>query len=169
MSIFKQIKRVRDNRTSYSVGLLQAKAYRALKQTTGMILDEHGISTVEWAFLGLLYERSMSPTVAAHELGVEAPFVTSLVGKLKEKGFMLEERDEKDARRKSLRLSEAGRKFVADTEVVLRSRMRPLVKGASTRDLLGYLTVLESIIENVPSNKYLGKDSDKDSKGYYHY
>lgn len=160
MSIFKQIKHAQKNRTTYRVGLLQAKAYRTLKHATGEVLDEHGISTVEWAFLGLLYEQSMSPSSAARELGVEAPFITEMVGKLKKKAYVLEERDEKDSRRKTLRLSDEGRAFVTRMESVLRMRMRPLVSGASTRDLLGYLAVLEAIIANAPKSK--------DSKGYYH-
>jgi DNA-binding MarR family transcriptional regulator len=149
MGIFKKISQAISNRTTYRVGLLQAKAYRILKRRTGEVLEPIGISTVEWAFLGLIYEReTIQPKIASQELGVEAPFITEIVSKLSKKKLVLETQDEKDRRYKSLSLTAEGKNFVESHERMVRDHMRPLVSGASAKDLLGYISVLETIVAN---------------------
>ncbi len=152
--IFKKIQSATHNRTTYRVGLLQAKAYRILKNHTGKGLEQHGLSTVQWAFLGLLHDNKsgMKPSVLAIELGVEAPFVTSLVAPLKKKGLVDSKRDEKDTRSKSIYLTTKGTTTVESIEKELRSFMKPLVDGSSIGELLSYVSVLETIIENAEKN-----------------
>ena len=137
------------NRTTYRVGLLQARAYRILKQETAAILKPLGITTIEWAFLGLLYEhKTMRMKDSAQELGVEASFVTAMINRLMEKGLVGESRDETDSRAKCIFLSTKGKEFVPKTETVVRSSTRRLIAGANPRDLLGYIAILEKIIKN---------------------
>ena len=139
----------KQNRTTYRVGLLQAKAYRILKSRTTQLLKPLGISTTEWAFLGLLHDHgSLRTKAAALELGVEAPFVTSLVLSLKKRGLVSDAKESKDIRAKSLELTEEGVSFVETTEKVIREGMRPSIRGAHMNDLLGYLSVLETIVNN---------------------
>ena len=91
IQILEKLKRASYNRKTYRVGLLQAKAYRILKSRTTKILEPFDISTIEWAFLGLLYDKaSLRTKVAARELGVEAPFITALVSSLKKRSFVVE-------------------------------------------------------------------------------
>ena len=131
------------------MGLLQARAYRVLKQETADILKPLGVTTIEWAFLGLLYDkRALRMKDAAHELGVEAPFVTAMITRLMDQGWVEECRDEDDSRVKLLSLSPKGREFVPKTEALVRSHIRHLVDGVHPRDLVGYLAVLETIIKN---------------------
>lgn len=148
--IFKKIQSATHNRTTYRVGLLQAKAYRILKNHTDKGLEPYGLSTVEWALLGLLHDNltGMKPSVLALELGVEAPFVTSLVTPLIKKGLVDSRRDEKDTRSKSIYLTAKGVTKVESIEKELRSFMKPLLGGSNIGDLLSYVTVLETIIEN---------------------
>ena len=149
IQILEKLKRASYNRKTYRVGLLQAKAYRILKSRTTKILEPFDISTIEWAFLGLLYDKaSLRTKVAARELGVEAPFITALVSSLKKRSFVVEAKDPDDKRAKSLQLSDEGKLFVENTEKVVREGMRPLIQGASTTDLIGYLAVLEKIVTN---------------------
>ena len=54
MSIFKSVQSIIRNPkqlSTYSTGLLQAKAYRAMKKQTRDLLEPYGISTVEWALV----------------------------------------------------------------------------------------------------------------------
>ena len=136
------------NRTSYRVGLLQARAYRILKQETTDILKQFEISTIEWAFVGLLYEKKvMRMKDIADELGVEAPFVSAMASRLGKKHLLVEEKSE-DSRVKLISLSPTGMKFVPETEHIVRESIRHLIKGVTPRDLIGYLAVLEAIISN---------------------
>lgn len=136
-------------RTTYQVGLLQDKAYRAMKREMTAALEDQELSTTEWAFMGLLYDKTVKyPSQAAEELGVEAAFITVMTRKLKKRGFVSEEKDQDDNRRRCLQITEAGKKFVAATEPVMRGRMRGLASGASPRALIHYLLMLERIITN---------------------
>ncbi len=149
MGIFQKIQSIAKNRTTYRVGLLQAKAYRILKQSTAELLKPHGLSTFEWAFVGLLADNdSMRPKDAAYELGVEAPFVTQMVAGLKKKGLVQEARDKEDTRAKAISLTARGHDVVSKLEPIVRAGIRPLLGSISARDLLGYLTVLETIATN---------------------
>jgi DNA-binding MarR family transcriptional regulator len=148
--IIKKISTAQRNSTTYTSGLLQAKAYRALKKWTTNALKSRNISTIDWALLGLLYEKRSGyrPSELASELGVEAPFITALVTKLKKQHYVESKRDTKDTRVKCICLTAEGSEFVQQTETFLRSAMRPLIHDISIGDIISYLIVLEKIIEN---------------------
>ncbi len=149
LEFVKKISSANRNKTTYRVGLLQAKAFRILKQRTSAVLEGLGISTIEWAFLGLLSDqRELRYKDAASALGVEPPFVTSMVTHLGAVGLVAITKDESDSRVKILSLTVKGVAFVISTEVLVRSHMKYLVQGASAADLLGYLAVMERIIAN---------------------
>jgi DNA-binding MarR family transcriptional regulator len=148
-TMLKSLNALRRNRTTYQVGLLQAKAYRALKNVTSEHLEPFNLSTTQWAFLGLLLDKGgLAPSVAADELGVEAPFVTVMVRDLKKRGLLTEEKNTQDSRRKVMCLTKEGERFVTETEAHMRSKMRPLISGVSPRAFVDYLLVLEQIIKN---------------------
>ena len=149
MNILTKIKSAAHNRTSYRIGLLQAKAYRILKQRTTLVLAPFGISTIEWALLGLLADtKGLRMKQLADELGVEAPFVTTMVQQLQKKLLVHLELNELDKRVKTLALTNEGKRFVTETEPQVRSAMRPIIQGAGVTDLLGYVSILELIIAN---------------------
>jgi DNA-binding MarR family transcriptional regulator len=155
MSILTKISRVARNSTTYRVGLLQARVYKILKERTSVVLAPLGVSTTEWAFLGLLKEtKAMRPKHIAEELGVEPPFVTFMVTHLKKEKLVEESVDTRDSRAKMLSLTPKGKTFVEKTEKFIRNEMRPLIAGTSPGDLSGYLTVLEKVIENSTTNYY---------------
>ncbi len=137
------------NRTTYRIGLLQAKAYRELKHVTAEHLKPFDLSTTHWAFLGLLLDSgALSPSSAAEELGVEAPFISVMAHTLKERGLVAEEKDAEDSRRKVLCLTPKGESFVAEAESYMRTKMRPLIAGISPASLGAYMHVLEHVLLN---------------------
>ena len=136
--------------TTYQLGLLQAKAYRILKMRTNHALKPYNISTIEWALLGMLSEKKEGLTFGeiAKQLGVEAPFVTELLGKLEQKKLVTLVYSELDRRSKKAFISKDGMKLVSTVEKELRQTMRPLLKSASIKDVLAYRRILEVIIKN---------------------
>lgn len=147
--ILKSIRSIARNRTTYRVGLLQAKAYRILKQQTTRILAPLGISTLDWALLGLLADNGpMRSLLIAEELGVEAPLITVMARKLRKGGLVIVERGQKDRRVKTLALTEEGKRFVEETEPLVRQKIGSLISGIGPKDLVAYLTALEGIVEN---------------------
>jgi DNA-binding MarR family transcriptional regulator len=150
MNITRKIKIASENTTTYRAGLLQTKAFRILNQRTTEILSEFGITTIEWAFLGLLYEAPLgtSSGALADELGVEASFVTQIVQRLKSSGHFAAEIDPEDNRVKIFTLTKSGRSFVQRTEKHVRKNMKPLLKNIPLGDLITYLSVMQSVIDN---------------------
>jgi MarR family transcriptional regulator for hemolysin len=150
--IIRKVRAAVQNSKTYQIGLLQTKAYRVLKQFVDDALEHLKVTSTEWAFLGLLYEANtgMRAMDIAHELGVEAPFVTVLIKKLEKQGFIEAREDSKDRRAKRICLTDLGRTFVKETEVYLRGELRTLIKGGNISDIASYITVLELIIENNP-------------------
>ncbi|MBA3788876.1 winged helix-turn-helix transcriptional regulator [Patescibacteria group bacterium] len=155
--IVEKVSAVLRNRNTYHLGLVQAKAYRMLKQQTTEALIHLDISTIEWAFLGLLYERpkAVRASVVAEDLGVEAPFVTLIIKKLKKRSLIELKEDAHDSRVKLLCLTSKGKQFVQSTEIHVREVMRPLVQGIDLSDLATYIAVLEQIIQNVQKRAVL--------------
>lgn len=150
INIIKKLKVAAHNTTTYRAGLLQTKAYRILKQHTTKLLSQHDITTVEWAMLGLLYDnkKGLRASALAYELGVEAPFITQIVNRIKKTAFIGQVQDAEDSRAKILQLTPKGRAFVDSTERYLRDETRSLFRGIPFADLMTYLSVMQAIIDN---------------------
>ena len=134
---------------TYRLGLLQAHAYRILKQRTTSVLEQYNLSTLDWALLGALHDDGeMTYKHAAHLLAVTSPVVTSLCERLLEKKLITIRKDESDARIKHISLTSHGSTFVSTKEADIRTAMKDVVAKASTRDLLGYVAVLQAIIDS---------------------
>ncbi len=136
------------NPKTYQLGLVQAKAFRILKQQTGAALEPYGITTTEWAFLGMLFDQpdGIRAGEAADELGVEAPFVTRLVKSLEGRALIETKSSSEDSRAKVLCLTTAGSAFITEVEPVVRAALRTLARDLSRKDLLGYMGTLEGIV-----------------------
>lgn len=150
MGIIKKIQHAVKNRTTYRAGLLQAKVYRALKTYTGELLAPHGITTMDWAFLGLLHDNidGMRSSALADELGVEAPFITVLFGKLQKMNLIDSRPDLKDSRAKNIFLTAKGKQFIPKIESTLYQEMKIFMEDIPKRDILTYISVLEQMNQN---------------------
>ena len=149
MNILSDIARISQNRTSYDIGLIQARGYRTLKQLTASVLKSEGLTTVEWAIIGILshYENGLRLTEVAEALGVRPPLVSRLITKAEVGGWILIEQGE-DKRERIIKLSNKGIGHISRIETEIRKNLTPLLKGVSPRDLLGYLKTLSIISEN---------------------
>ncbi len=150
MRIIKKIQLAAKNRTTYKTGLLQAKAYRILKHHTSKALEKHGMASIHWAFLGLIFESKggIRSSDAAEELGVEAPFITKLFTDLHKKGLVRMNVDPTDSRARLINLTDEGVRFVPIIESYLRAEIGPLIKDIPLNELISYLAVLQKIITN---------------------
>jgi DNA-binding MarR family transcriptional regulator len=136
--------------TTYSMGLLQAKAYRILNTHTTKVLKCCDLVPIEWALLGLLYENKsgMHYIEIAEALGVEAPFVTVMIDKLHGNKLLLVQTSQKDRRAKTAKIDTKGVELVDMAEKLLRQETRGLFKGISLKEILTYRKVLRAIVDN---------------------
>lgn len=150
MSIFTKISDIRKNTTTYKAGLLQTKAYRTLKNKTTLTLKPYKISAVDWACLGVLFDAQipLRASEVAKQMDVELPFITEISKQLSKDKIIEFKKDPKDSRIKLISLTEKGRSLVPEVEKVMRAESKKWFVGASIRDLVGYLRVLNKIVEN---------------------
>ena len=148
--LFNKARTLLRNRTTYQVGLLQARVYRVLKQKTNGILAPFGISSLHFAMLGLLKEKKEGLMLQdiAQALGVEPPFVSELLRTLTKCGWVVTVANPKDKRAKVAELTPDGLAFLVSTERHTREHIRPLLTGISSGDIATYLSVLEKISKN---------------------
>lgn len=146
----KKIEKTKAEFHTYSVGLLQAKAFRVLKNETSQYLKPFALTTVDWAFLGILYhsKQGENPSDLARLMGVKAPYVTRIIQKMQKKRMISVSYPSGDKRIKMITLTKEGRAHVKAIETDLRLHMRSVMKGASMRDILGYIAVLKHLVAN---------------------
>lgn len=152
--MFQKLKELKGDLTTYGIGLLQAKAFRILKQETNEALKKYNISSVDWALLGVLHEHAdgLRLSEIASILGVEAPFVTQTMESVLAQGLIEKTSPHNDARVKILKLTDKGRQLVPEIETHARNQMRHLLHGATARDVLAYRKILKVIIDNSQSS-----------------
>ncbi len=149
MSLFKDINFIAKNRTTYDIGLVQARGYRALKQMTAAVLKPEGLTTIEWAMLGIISHHSdgIRSTEVAELLGVQPPLVSRLITKA-ESGNWITVTKGADKRERILSLSKHGAGQISRIENLVRTQLKPMLAGVAPRDLIGYLRTLSRIAEN---------------------
>ena len=137
------------NRTTYNVGLLQAKSYRILKNHLTECLSKYDISAIEWALVGLLYDHreGMRSSTVAKELGVEASFITALFSTLKNRELVNIKSDATDSRVKIIYVTPQGIEFVEEVEPQVHAQMEYVTQGISPQEHISYINVLEYIVE----------------------
>lgn len=134
---------------AYSTGLLQGKAYRVLNTTLTKVLYRYDLSVPEWKILGSLYDHgAMKLADLAVHLDVEAPLVTALIDKLERKEFVQRTQSEKDKRSKIITITDKGKGTIISLEPQVKLSMAKLLKGINRKQLLTYITILETIINN---------------------
>ncbi len=134
---------------TYSVGILQAQVYRALKKETNDILKDYSLSSFDWALLGILSESKQGENAVdlSDELDVSQAFISKIIKKLLKEEY-IEIKKEKDARFRKIFLTEFGRKNLEKIEPILKNKMKVLLKGVVLTDLYGYVNTLKKIAEN---------------------
>lgn len=149
MGFLQDINFIAKNRTTYDIGLVQARGYRALKQMTATVLKPEGLTTIEWAMLGIISHHAdgIRSSEVAEQLGVQPPLVSRLITKAETGGWILVTRGT-DKRERILHLSKHGKNNITRIENLVRSQLKPLLAGVAARDLIGYLRTLSQIAEN---------------------
>ncbi|MDQ3018708.1 MAG: MarR family transcriptional regulator, partial [bacterium] len=110
------------------------------------------ITPVDWALIGLLYssKSGLRLNQLAEDLGVESPFITERGQVLMDLGYVTIVPDKDDKRVKCMNLTPKGKQKVPTIEKDLIKRMKPLLKGASIKNIMGYRKTLEIIVANKP-------------------
>lgn len=136
--------------STYTTGLIQAKAYRVLKQRTNDILKPYRLNSLEWALLGLLYDNQdgFKSNELAELLGVEPPFVTVMLDTLESKKLVKRSIYKEDKRIKIITTSSRARTLIPVVEKQLKADIKVLLNGSTLPEIYGYVRVLKNILHN---------------------
>lgn len=134
---------------AYSTGLLQGKAYRSLNSALTKALVLFDISIPEWKLMGQLYDHGdMKLAELADRLDVEAPLVTALIDKLEKKALVKRTQSRTDKRAKIITITSKGKELIEKSEPSVKLAMNDLLKGVSHEQLVTYISVLQTIVNN---------------------
>lgn len=138
--------------STYRTGVLQATAYRNLKNFMSKTLNQHGITSAEWSILGIVHEETKNGGIRvsalAKILDVQTSFVTNMVNKLQKLGYMEHKFDEDDARVRLILGTDKAHLIVVEIESTMRRDMRKWLSDIEESDLITYIKVLGQISEN---------------------
>ncbi|MCX7996978.1 MAG: MarR family transcriptional regulator [Patescibacteria group bacterium] len=131
---------------TYQLSLLQSKSNRIIKQITNVALKKYRLSYVDWAFLGILFEKNeLRYGSIAEELGVEPSFVSVLVQGLQKKGYVREKINSVDRRVKQITLTKKGADLIPEIEDSMRNTFETILQEVTLADMQRYVAVLQSI------------------------
>ena len=138
--------------STYHTGVLQASAYRNLRDFMAITLDPHDISCAEWSILGIVHEETKNGGIRVSTLAgildVQISFVTNMVNRLQKQGYVEHKFDEDDARVRLIVGTGKAHLKVVEVESTLRRDMRIWLKDIDSSDFITYIKVLSQISKN---------------------
>jgi len=136
--------------TTYNTGIVQAKAYRAMRISLTNALKKYNLSMSEWALLGTIYDRKfVKYSDLADLLEVKAPLITKIVDGLIDKELVNSVKDKDDKRSKLLTVTPKATKSIPEIEKNVKNNTKNLIPDISHSELLIYVKVLHSLAKNL--------------------
>ena len=137
------------NLRAYSSGLLQGTAYNRMHTQLTRTLIPFGISVPEWKLLGQVYEHdNLKLNTLAELLSYDPPMVTKQAKSLEKKSLIKRTQDPKDERSKIIAITNEGKQLIEQIEPEVKKTMHQLLNGVSREELLAYIKVLTTIVNN---------------------
>ena len=123
-----------------------SSAHRQLKQLKQQILEPLGLTPMQWAVLGVVYDgepAGLSFSAIANELHATPAFITSVVSDLEHKDFVKRKTSDKDRRSSMVSLVKGVDKKVEGIEAEVRRALRvDIYSSVSRQELATFLSVL---------------------------
>lgn len=131
---------------TYHVGIIESAAHRALRKHKDSLLQDYGITGIEWYIIGAVYDsgnKGIRITDLAKMLGTTMGFLTKTVNLLEAKGILQRKANQEDARSSFVFIKNSYKSQVDEIEFALRQKLRNSLYGLISReDLKTYIEVL---------------------------
>lgn len=135
--------------TTYQTGVLQARAFRALRSFMNSHLKPNGLTFVQWSILGLAYDYTGKGGVKVSQLAellkVEISLVTTTLNQMEPKGWVERVEDEEDNRAKRVVVTRPGEKLVKKVESKLVGLLEDWLEGIHDKQLALYIRTLQQL------------------------
>jgi len=137
--------------TTYQAGVLQARAYRNLREFMASELKQYNYTMMEWALVGLVYDYTADGGARVSQLAklldVETSLVTNMLNVLESRGLIERIVDTKDKRARRVISTRKSESDVKKIEKILRKNMTIWIGGINPRQLLGYVRTLQKLAQ----------------------
>lgn len=134
--------------TSYHACILQARAYRSMREFMVAQLKRHDLTMMEWALLGLVHDaghRGVTHTAIAEAIDVGLPMVSHMVERVSAQGLVKQQQSTDDRRKKVVSLTPKGRDIISRTEKDIRSALRQWMQPIALSDIEAYVSVMAAL------------------------
>lgn len=131
---------------TYHTGLIQAKAYRALRYYMADFLKKYELTMMEWTLLGHISESSnggINISDLAELFGVETSLMTNSINKLHSKGLVDRKSDKFDKRIRLVRITKKGASLVKKVEKRLSASLAEWLSDINPKAIVHYVEVLK--------------------------
>lgn len=138
--------------SSYHACILQAQAYRALREFMVIQLQRHGMTMMEWALLGVVYDAGdsgITHTKIAELIDVGLPMVTHMVDRVVAEGLVERRPSAEDRRKKLVFVTEKGSHVIDQTEKDIRLALREWMSDIPREDIEVYVKVM-AVLAKLP-------------------
>lgn len=136
--------------TTYEACILQARAYRVLREFVAKQLDGYGLTMMEWVLLGIVYEagdKGISPSALSERLDVSLPMVTRMVNGVTQTGYITRTTDQRDRRQQIIVATSEGKERAVSSELRVRKAMKSWLKEVDRVELQGYIRIMAQLAE----------------------
>lgn len=138
---------------------LRNRLFFRLYQTANMLnktgtraLEDHGVTTQQWAVLGALADPRSGSGVAVGDLAallmVSRQNLTGVLSRLEDRNLISRNVDESDKRSRFIRLTAEGRQRWSDMQPQIDGFYRAALNGFSTSDLIAVMHHLDELRHN---------------------
>lgn len=107
------------------------------------------VTPIQWGVLTIVATTSdVGHVEIADELGLDRSNVSNVVARLTRRGLLLQSGSKKDRRKKSIRITPAGRRLVSSFEPKAQRAQRKLLKMLSADERRTFMTLLRRLVEH---------------------
>lgn len=135
------------------IGFITTRVSHSITQRFNRLFDQYGITYPQSRVLGHLITSEGLHDVNQRDLeralGIKASSISSLVRNLENKGFIMCQRRTRDARNKSIFLTEKGRDITKGMDEVILSSELELIDGMSEEEVEQLRSLLTRVTENI--------------------
>lgn len=134
--------------TTYQACILQARAYRVLKDFVAKQLDGYDITMMEWVLLGVVHEagsKGVSPSMLSQQLDVSLPMITRMLNSLNAAGYITRRNVLKDKRQQIIMATQQGRRLAQNIEGQVRGAMKEWLKDVNREDIAAYVRLMDRL------------------------
>ena len=138
---------------AYQFLLLQAQAYRAVRELIGASLDKHNLHFTQWLVLAHICRgpaNGYPMRELAEDLSISPPQMTKLVTELGDRKLIRTRPDTKDQRVRLIRCSAAGKALCESIEADLSTDIVNWLDHLQASQQTAYLELLKLLVQTKP-------------------